>query len=946
MEVFKFKINDVGTDGLLTKVTQVSIASGGNNTANWSSSILGAKLSTDGGSTFVTTGSVTISASSIVFPITSGNLNVSNGSNATVSLFIYLKNSGIADNQVFEFAIPTISHGFTADATGSTFLTTFASSTTSNIVTIDVAATKLRFVQQPTNTLINAIMSPAVSLEATDVNNNRDLDRTGSVDVSSSGTLNGSVTASLVAGFGTAGDIIHTATGSLLGLTASQSGLTDGSSNIFTILPAIAGGDIVFVGYGTDDPDKFGFLVVNDIPDGTQILFTDNAWTGSVLNTNEGTLTWTAPSGGVAAGVVVTITGTTTASTGTVTSAGSYALAAAGDQILAYQGSFTSPFFVAGASSSGWISSGTPTTNTSYLPSSLSLYSTAVGFPSEEDNGYYNGPATLASGAAGSLVSNPANWIRSSTIQTFPAWSFTLGTQTIIDINATAQNLSVGVLESLTVNSAKQLTVSGTLTNNAGNGGLVIKSDAGGTGSLIHGTANVPATVERYINNDNFWHFLSSPVAAMAVWPQFAPSPSGSPLNFGASGWNWDFYYWNPNASTTTDLYWVNLRKSNGDYNDGTVDDPGSNAGFGTTTPPVMTPGRGYLAAYASGWSGTAHTFAGDLNQGTVSKSLSVSANTFNLAGNPYPSSIDWMAASGWTRTNLAASGSGYDYWIYNDAVGNYGVFNSGTGSGTNSTSRHIAPGQAFFVQAATAGNLSMDDNVRAHSTQAWLKETTGEPSILRLNLSTGANTYSDELIVAFDPASTPGGSPKLMSILPEAPELWSPAGGKIYSIARFTQPTADLVVPVSVKAGTDADYTLTATNIAGFTLAGKVTLEDLKTGATHDMKANPAYAFTAVTGDAKERFRLHFGEISGIGDPAAKSQFSVWTSGHALHLQSSQPGGLNGTVSVCNLLGQEINRQTVSGTSATITLDMPSGYYFVTLLTQDQTITRKIFVR
>ena len=233
LAVFKFKITDVGGDGVQTKVTQVTINAGSNNTADWSNTIQGVKLYE--GSSFVTIGTATINESSIVIPITSGNLNIDNSGNAEVSLFIYLNTSGITDNQILQFNIPTTSHGFIADETGSTFLTTFENATTSNQVSIEVDATILKFVQQPSNTNVGVTMSPAVTIETTDENGNRDLDETGTVNLASSGTMTGIPTASLSSGFGTFSGIVHEATGTGLTLTASLSGLTDAVSNTFNI---------------------------------------------------------------------------------------------------------------------------------------------------------------------------------------------------------------------------------------------------------------------------------------------------------------------------------------------------------------------------------------------------------------------------------------------------------------------------------------------------------------------------------------------------------------------------------------------------------------------------------------------------------------------------------------------------------------------------------------
>ena len=97
----------------------------------------------------------------------------------------------------------------------------------------------------------------------------------------------------------------------------------------------------------------------------------------------------------------------------------------------------------------------------------------------------------------------------------------------------------------------------------------------------------------------------------------------------------------------------------------------------------------------------------------------------FNLTGNPYPSSIDWRASSGWTRSDLVSTGGGYDMWIWNPTANNYGVYNSADadGVGTNSVTRYIAPMQGYFVTASSAGNLSMNNDVRVHDGAGnWFK--------------------------------------------------------------------------------------------------------------------------------------------------------------------------------------------------------------------------------
>ena len=86
---------------------------------------------------------------------------------------------------------------------------------------------------------------------------------------------------------------------------------------------------------------------------------------------------------------------------------------------------------------------------------------------------------------------------------------------------------------------------------------------------------------------------------------------------------------------------------------------------------------------------------------------------TFNLVPNPYPSAIDWGAASGWIKTNV-----GGVCYIWS-AGGNY-ISLSGTS--------YIPVGQAFIVMtSAAAPALSMNNNVCVHNAQAFYKsaETT-----------------------------------------------------------------------------------------------------------------------------------------------------------------------------------------------------------------------------
>jgi len=190
----------------------------------------------------------------------------------------------------------------------------------------------------------------------------------------------------------------------------------------------LGAGDIAFVRFVSDDPDAFSFVALKALAAGTVIYFTDNAWTGSAFTATEGTLTWTAPTD-YAAGSVIGFSGigangfAATPGGGT----GGLSLSTAGDAILAYQGALqgASATFLAAVSSRSFLTTGTTTSNTSYLPGSLTLGTSAIQLTAtvtETDNAVYGGSTSGTQAALLAAINNAANWTLSNdTVAAAPA---------------------------------------------------------------------------------------------------------------------------------------------------------------------------------------------------------------------------------------------------------------------------------------------------------------------------------------------------------------------------------------------------------------------------------------------------------------------------------------------------------------------------------------------
>ena len=465
-----------------------------------------------------------------------------------------------------------------------------------------------------------------------------------------------------------------------------------------------------------------------------------------------------------------------------------------------------------------------------------------------------------------------------------------------------------------------------------GTAGITLKSTAAGTGSLADfnspgGVAFLgsgTATVERYISGAQWaWHMLSSPVASQAIIGEFTPAATG-----------YDFYTW-----YEPQLTWVNFKNTN-------VAPTWGTANNGKTE---FIPGTGYLVAYEA--ANPTKIFQGTLNSGIVNFALTFGGQStykyFNLVGNPYPCTIDWKAASGWDRSNLVENGSGkYDYWIWNDAAGNYGVFNSGgaDGSGTNSVSRYIATGQGFYVLAKQSGNFGIDNSVKAQGTQNWLKSAETESGLLRLKITSSANAFSDEMLVEFDPESESGGSDKFWSFYTEAPELYSVKDGKNYAINRYNSFSYDLVVSVAAKTGVSATYTIQAMDITGFSLSNDVWLKDQKTGTITNLKQTPSYSFTGSPGDESNRFQLYFRSITGVQE-LSKADFTVVTSEKSIIIRRNQ-ANKPCTVPVFNVVGQLVSSSRMNGDDEIQIPVNQEGVYVVNVTSTGTSFSSKVVLR
>ncbi|MFZ4400804.1 MAG: lamin tail domain-containing protein [Bacteroidales bacterium] len=925
IRVFDMDIYDYSGDAEPTKITQVTIKAGTANTANWANTIQGVKLSTDGGTTFVTTGTPVITASSIVFPITSGNLNVPDNTDPafTISLYIYLKTSGLTDNSIFEFKVDNTasSHGFTADATGSTFLPTFVTPTISHQILIDVVATKLNFVQQPSNVGTSVNITPAVTISATDANGNRDLNYATNINIMAIGaTLNASpVSVAPINGLATFNTLSFPSAATSVTLDAVSGSLTGATSNSFDILLLPLPGEIVINQFSSDyngSSNEYVELVNKTDKTFDLSLFkieykAASGGTGTAGGTLSGTLApyqyWL-----LSPDATITVGQTTSLARDGAITAG---FAAASGQ-LALRLVNTPNTIIDG------LAYGTITSNVLGEGAAASAPPADGGLLRASDGADNNVNATdFTTVTQANIYLRNHNSYNISNTYTLPSTTYTAD----VVISGTAPNVALSgnttiagkltiLTGNLTVASNQNLTVNGTLTNNAGITGLVIKSDGSGTASLKHYTAGVNATVERFIphmNADEF-HMLASPVSGQAIAPNFNEPES--------------FFVWNEPTGA-----WIELADTTNF----------AAANFGSST--NFIPAKGYAVSYPFQ---TLKDFAGVLNEGNVTIPLTVTTGTYsgwNFVANPYPSAIDWSVAAGFTRSMLMPDGTENAMWIWDAAAGQYGSCLSNGISNLPSVTKDIAMGQGFWVLANTAGTFGINNTARVHSTQNFLKSSTTE-EMLRLAVSGNANSYHDGIVVRFGSTSDQSGAPKMFSLEASAPSLYSTKLNKNWSINSLTTIAQHPVVPVSFKAGANGNYTITASELNSFATTTYVYLKDLKTNTITNLNQNPNYTFAATTNDNADRFQLIFAASPlGILDNQIQNT-SIYSNNNNIYINSNE---VVKQISIYNTLGQLV--KTIDSNNGTIIVNMNgnvNGYYIVRVITNKNVYSEKVLIK
>jgi hypothetical protein len=504
-------------------------------------------------------------------------------------------------------------------------------------------------------------------------------------------------------------------------------------------------------------------------------------------------------------------------------------------------------------------------------------------------------------------------------------------------INLSAAN---GKISSIVI--ANNLRVSGTVTINAGgrvdiiteldiaagtfntNGLLYIKSNAAGTGRIapiLSGVINGNVTQERYIPAGPLgYEYLAAAVTGQTI----QSLRDDITVTFG----------------TPSSVQWYNETLP------GNATTSGWSNFTGAANPIVNYRG---VAAYMFAKPKTVD-FTGAIFQGNQTVPLSYTnsgmptEDGYHLMANPYISPIDWDAATGWVKNNIAPT-----IYILNPATNNNVSYNSATNIGTGGFDGKVASGQSFFVQSTAPGAvLGFSESVKT-TTGTFYKTSETTNTYFRMKLQ-GESGNGDEMVLGFDDNATDGFEDQL-----DAPKIASgnvdmaivtPTGEQL-SQQFIANPTATKIIPLALNTNSETgNYTLAFEDVSNINRTD-VYLRDNFTGSVVNISDVPAYTFT-VTQQSSTKGTHRFDLVIGGENNRIAMAMNVYPNPANNMVNVSVTGADEAAeLAVYDVVGNLVyNQKEIKNTGYTIDLStLESGIYFVRLTDGKGTIAQRLII-
>jgi endonuclease I len=426
-------------------------------------------------------------------------------------------------------------------------------------------------------------------------------------------------------------------------------------------------------------------------------------------------------------------------------------------------------------------------------------------------------------------------------------WSNSVGSNSSLDAvidgnytlstDFTAYDLTINSAKTVNVTSGYKLTVVNRIENN---GTITVQNNAN-----VVQTNNVQNT-----GNGNAYVFRNSASLMRLDYTLWSsPVASQNLLSFSPNTLSNRFYTYNPN----TNFYEV-------------VSSPS------TTNFEI---GKGYLIRMPNNhpsiptiWNGT---FSGNFNNGTITNT--VTANTYNVIGNPYPSTI---SADAFIDENALTEPLYFWRKTNNTAQTSYATYTKAGGTGTTAANLGdplnlipngtIQVGQGFIVKA-TGNTIKFNNSMRTANFSNQFLRQGEEKSRFWLNITDNQGEFYQTMVAYMSEATSDVDFSIDGKYIDEVPlSLNSKINDEAYVIqGRGTPFTTSDIVPLIFSTNTSGNFTISIDHVDGLFAEGQaIYLKDKTANNIHNLNEG-SYSFYASTGNYSDRFEIVYQETLNV---------------------------------------------------------------------------------
>jgi hypothetical protein len=284
----------------------------------------------------------------------------------------------------------------------------------------------------------------------------------------------------------------------------------------------------------------------------------------------------------------------------------------------------------------------------------------------------------------------------------------------------------------------------------------------------------------------------------------------------------------------------------------------------------------------------------------------------WNLIGNPFTSCLNW---------NLIRNTMPFvEDAIYFTLFGRFASYVGGVGA--NGGTGTIPPMQGFFVHTTGTSSVPLVTSARVHNTEQLRYKGTGDNnkssdtiSFVRLKFENQKD--SNDLVVRFNKKATVSFDKMFDAYKLDKNSgvfcIWTKTGNVDYSINGLPFPETSVEIPVAINTSEVGIYKLSSNELKNLDNYS-VTLKDLSTNITVDLKKGAIMVFNAPAGITENRFVLTVTNIATsvpeIILPSKK--FSIYSSGGTVNNLSltDEFNNIPGVVNIYDLSGRIVMQE------------------------------------